>query len=206
MMYLIAIALIVVLCLVLRIAPRYLYTLVGLLLFLHPLLLSKGQAPAAFQVSIVVFLVFLSALIVNGIARAMTLRLDERDPFIITIIRRNIRFRLAGFRVGRYFVSERYSFTLLVALCLFAFWRSGFTAVAFVALLFIFIVNRWSARIIAAGALLCLVACPILLVFQQEELAERFAVYAYYLLALTTVLLVIEQVRDRQRHDKKKTV
>ncbi len=202
MIYLIILALLVLLCMVFRIASKYLYILAGMMIFLHPLLLAKGQAPVAFQLSIIAFLVFLSALIVDAIAKVFSYRLDEHGSSIINAITRNVKFKISGVQVGRHHIRGRNLSIVLVLLCILLFWGFGFSVTIFFALFFIFVVNKWSSRIIAACALVSLSACPFLLVYKQEPIAERFAVYAYYLLTLTVVLLVIEQVRDRTQHEK----
>src|SRR3989344_3621973 len=47
-------------------------------------------------------------------------------------------------------------------------------------------------RIIASESLLLLLACPILLFFKKDALAEIFALYAYYFL----IIIVIDQIRE----------
>ncbi len=54
------------------------------------------------------------------------------------------------------------------------------------------------SRIAAGVALFFLVACPILLSFSQNSLAETFAVYAYYFLVIT-VTIQIRELYPRKR-------
>lgn len=61
---------------------------------------------------------------------------------------------------------------------------------------FLFVVD---SRIAAGMALLCLVFCPIFLIFKKEVLAETIAVYAYYFLIIAVVGQVIEYVGGVKR-------
>jgi len=202
MIYLILPTALIVLCLVLKVSARYLYLLAGLLVFLHPLLLAKGQVANVQQLSIVVFLIVLSALVIDAISHIVGYRLDEQDPFIIRLIRRSLKMRLNGVRIGNRYIGKYYVAAVLALLGILLFWKVGVFAAIFGMALLVFIINGWDPRIIAGCALLCLMVCPFLLLFHQEALAESFAVYAYYVLVLTVILLVVEQVRERTPHEK----
>lgn len=202
MIYLVLPATLIVLCLVLKISARYLYLLAGVLVFLHPLLLAKGQIANVQQLSIIVFLIILSALVIDAIARIIGYRLDEQDPFIMRLIRRSLKIRIKGVRIGNRYIGKYYVVAVQALLCILLFWKVGVFAAIFGMALLVFIINEWDSRIIAGCALLCLGACPFLLLFHQEALAESFAVYAYYVLVLTVILLVVEQVREQRLHEK----
>jgi len=202
MIYLVLLVVLVVLCLILKIGSRYLYVLTGLLIFLHPLLLAKGQVAVVYQLSIVAFLVFLSALLIDVIMKVFSYQFDEQDSFVINRVKRTFKFRLSGVMIGSCHISATYWSIILAIVFIVLYAKLGVTAAAFGILLSAFVTNRWSPRIIAACALLSLSACPFLLIYKQEALAESFAVYAYYFLTLTVVLLVVEQVRDRTRDER----
>lgn len=52
------------------------------------------------------------------------------------------------------------------------------------------------SRIAAGFALICLAACPFLLIFKQEILAEAMAVYAYYFLIITVLIQIRELKKE----------
>ena len=62
---------------------------------------------------------------------------------------------------------------------------------------------QWDSRLVAGGALISLISSLILLVAKQDALAEQMAVYAFYLLAMTVVLQIIEFKRHPEVSDKK---
>lgn len=100
MMYLMLLVLIIVLCLVFKISSRYLFILAGLLIVFHPLLLAKGQITAVYQVSIVAFLLFLSALIIDAIAHITYYSIDEQDSFVINLIKQNIKIGITSVKAS----------------------------------------------------------------------------------------------------------
>jgi len=57
------------------------------------------------------------------------------------------------------------------------------------------IVWKISSRISAGLALFFLASCPVLLIFKNENLAETFAIYAYYFLVITVVGEIISLKR-----------
>lgn len=227
------------------------------MIILHPLLLARGQDSVAYQFSIIAFLVFLSALLIDAMTHIAKFTIHEEESFVINFIKRNITIKISSVKpddnvdiqkakaiikqlkalynakdtviftqndirkfinnimglisktfvalsdlslhVSR-FVLKRYFHIIAVFLCILIYWKFGFIAAAFGLLLLSFVMNRWSSRIIVAFALVSLSACPFLLLYKQESLAEGFATYAYYFLTLATVLLIIEQARDREQY------
>lgn len=63
----------------------------------------------------------------------------------------------------------------------------------------LFLVYEWENRVFGVAALLCLVACPVLLATKQDALAEQIAVYAYFFLVMTVALQLIEFKRHPER-------
>lgn len=57
----------------------------------------------------------------------------------------------------------------------------------------------WENRVIGVAAILCLVSCPILLQLKLDDQAETMAVYAYFFLAMTVALQLIEFKRFPDR-------
>ncbi|MBU1132440.1 LytR C-terminal domain-containing protein [Patescibacteria group bacterium] len=57
------------------------------------------------------------------------------------------------------------------------------------------IILRWDSRIYIAIGLVFLIACPILLAFGQDAIAEKTAIYAYYMMALGIFLQLVHYVR-----------
>jgi hypothetical protein len=64
---------------------------------------------------------------------------------------------------------------------------------------FLFIID---SRYAAGAAIVFLAACPFLLIFKQNLMAENSAIYAYYLLVIT----VLTQVRELKRDGKKSKI
>ncbi len=60
-------------------------------------------------------------------------------------------------------------------------------------------VFRLDSRIIGGVALAFLTSIPILLSLQMDVKAEQFAVYVYFLLAMTVVLQILEFRREKPR-------
>jgi len=64
--------------------------------------------------------------------------------------------------------------------------------------IFIFLIFIWSllgplpSRVLAVPALFFLSATPLLLVFNREDQAELFAVYAYYFLVMAVIRAIFE--------------
>jgi len=65
----------------------------------------------------------------------------------------------------------------------------NFLTLAYALIAFLFVLD---SRYAAGVALLCLAACPILLIYKKDAIAELFAVYAYYFLVITVVGALIE--------------
>lgn len=91
---------------------------------------------------------------------------------------------------------ERFSTAFIVVLILLmVIWSASIELIAFVTLFFAFLLYPWDNRIIAFCAMVCLAACPFLLIYNQENLAEQMATYAYYFLVITVVLQIVEYKR-----------
>jgi len=54
----------------------------------------------------------------------------------------------------------------------------------------------WDSRIVAGVVLAFLISCPILLIFERENIAEQMAIYAYYFLVMTVVLQIKEYLEE----------
>ena len=81
---------------------------------------------------------------------------------------------------------------LSLAIIAGAFWAKqnfDFTFIGTLILIYfgIAIVWRLTSRIAAGLALFFLASCPVLLALKNENLAETFAIYAYYFLVITVV-------------------
>jgi hypothetical protein len=55
-----------------------------------------------------------------------------------------------------------------------------------------FALYDWNIGIIGILALISLVACPFLIQFKQDVIAEQMAVYAFFFLTITVILQIIE--------------
>ena len=85
-----------------------------------------------------------------------------------------------------------YGILLLIILILLFIWQVNVESIFFIFIFFSFLLYGWDSRITAFGALVSLASCPVLLIFQNQSLAEDMAVYAYYFLVITVVLQIIE--------------
>jgi len=79
--------------------------------------------------------------------------------------------------------------------------KFDYTFVGTLILIYLGISMLWglSSRIAAAGALLFLAGCPVLLILKNDALAEIFAVYAYYLLVVTVLQEIVLLIKDRKK-------
>ena len=82
--------------------------------------------------------------------------------------------------------------TVIVFSLLLLIWHVAFMAVLFFAIFSSFLLYDWDNRILAFCALFFLTACPFLLVFKQENLAETAAECAFFFLVVTVALQIIE--------------
>lgn len=89
-----------------------------------------------------------------------------------------------------------YSILILIVFVLLAIWRFDREAISFIILFLSFALYNWDSRVVAGGALVSLASCPILLILKQDSVAEQMAIYAYYFLAITVILQIIEYVRN----------
>lgn len=106
-------------------------------------------------------------------------------------------------RAGRDIASKkRETVLLLIAIALMLIWAFSWEAVIFLSGFFAFLLYKWDSRIPAAGALVSLTTCPILLSFDMQAYAEQMAVYAYYFLVITVLLQMADswyQVPEEKR-------
>jgi hypothetical protein len=58
------------------------------------------------------------------------------------------------------------------------------------------------SRIAAVIALLCLISCPILLIYKKEAMAETMAIYAYYFLVITVLTQIREYIKEEKEENK----
>lgn len=193
MIYLIILILIIILSIILKIRSNYLFLLAGLLIILHPYLITKQHILAVYQLSIIVFLLFLSALIIKAIKNILPFKIDNPNSLIVNLIEKNIKITIV--RIKKDVLEKKYSSILLIILFVFLYWKINLTAAALGILFFAFILYKWDSRIIAVLALACLGACPFLLIFKKESSAENFAIYAYYFLVITIILQIVEYKR-----------
>ena len=73
--------------------------------------------------------------------------------------------------IGAFFAKQSFDYTIIGTLILIYFGVS--------------IVWKLTSSIAASFALFFLASCPILLIFKNNDLAETFAIYAYYFLVIT---------------------
>ena len=62
-----------------------------------------------------------------------------------------------------------------------------------------FLIYRWDNRVLGVAAILCLTLCPLLLAINidwSNAAAEQVAVYAFFFLAMTVVLQLIDLKRN----------
>lgn len=106
---------------------------------------------------------------------------------------KDIKFEI---KIPKFEFSDQKKFRLKLGLSLAiiagAFWAKqnfDFTFIGTLILIYfgIAIVWRLTSRITAGLALFFLASCPVLLVLKNDNLAETFAVYAYYFLVITVV-------------------
>lgn len=196
--YLIVLALIIILCIIFKIGSNYLFLLTGLLIIFHPFLIANQKITTTYQIYIIIFLLFLSALIVKSIGKLLPFKIDERDSFIVSLIKKNIKIRITGVRVGNHYIKKNYLSIILSIIFIFLIWKVNLTAAGLGVLFLAFVFNKWDSMIMAVFALVSLGVCPILLIFKNELLAENFAIYAYYFLVLTVILQIIEYRRTNK--------
>jgi len=85
---------------------------------------------------------------------------------------------------------------LVILFALMLIWRFSPGSMFFFLTFAAFVLYQWDSRIVAAGALLSLAACPILLIGGESAFAEQMAVYAYYFLIMTAALQILEYTRE----------
>lgn len=89
----------------------------------------------------------------------------------------------------------------VIAVVLMLIWSFSLEAIIFLSGFLAFLLYRWESRIPAAGALLSLITCPILLALDMQTYAEQMAVYAYYFLVMTVLLQMADSWREGSREE-----
>ncbi|MFA5644684.1 MAG: hypothetical protein WC928_04160 [Patescibacteria group bacterium] len=86
---------------------------------------------------------------------------------------------------------------IIAVILIFALFKEidviNFLVLLYALISFLFILD---SRYSAAAALIFLAACPFLLIFKKDALAENAAIYAYYFLVITVLTQIIELYRD----------
>ena len=85
---------------------------------------------------------------------------------------------------------------VLIILALALWYFVSLTAAFFWTIFVGFAIFKLDSTIVAQAALVCLVMLPILLATGKDGVAEQVAVYAYFLLAMTVGLQIIELKRN----------
>lgn len=87
---------------------------------------------------------------------------------------------------------------IIITILIFALFKEigvlDFLVLLYALISFLFIVN---SRYSAAAALIFLAACPFLLIFKKDVLAENSAIYAYYFLVITVLTQIREFKKDK---------
>jgi ABC-type multidrug transport system fused ATPase/permease subunit len=113
-----------------------------------------------------------------------------------------------GIKKAFYFIFKHWLKSLIViivfiAVAFFVSWTAAFFLSFFLA----FLIMHLDSRVPIAFALIFLVACPFLLLFQYQKWAETTAIYAYYFLVIGVILQIIEFIREpKQAEDSKEAV
>lgn len=83
----------------------------------------------------------------------------------------------------------------------------SWTAAFFFSFFLAFLLMKLDSRVPIGFALVCLIACPFILLFHYQLLADKFAIWAYYFLVIGVVLQIIEFIREpRQKEELVKKV
>lgn len=93
---------------------------------------------------------------------------------------------------------QKYKGIILVVLAMLIFFNYNLSAALNWTLFLAFLFYGWENRIIAAGALLYLASCPILLSLHKDAIAEAMAVQAYFFLVMTVVLQIVEFQKEQR--------
>ena len=91
---------------------------------------------------------------------------------------------------------------ILIAIILGVFLDWGNIEIIIFAIFIGIILRPVSSRYLAIPALFFLALTPFLLIFDREERAEEFAIYAYYFLIMAVIMGMYEVVKD----DRKKKI
>ncbi len=88
--------------------------------------------------------------------------------------------------------NKKWQGLIVVLFTIVAFLLWGISSALLWLLFLIFLVYGWENRVLAVLALICLVLCPFLLLFNKETWAEPMAVYAFFFLVMTLILQLID--------------
>lgn len=94
---------------------------------------------------------------------------------------------------------QKYKGIILAVFAVLIFFNFNLSAALNWTLFLAFLFYGWENRIIAAGALLYLASCPILLSLHKDALAEAMAVQAYFFLVMTVVLQIVEFKKEQRK-------
>jgi hypothetical protein len=94
----------------------------------------------------------------------------------------------------RYFIKKEWVRILIIIVVLIFAVFKGIEVLDFLILIYalislLFILN---SRLSAILAMICLITCPVLLVFKKDIIAETIAVYAFYFLVITVLIQIRE--------------
>lgn len=195
MVYSIILISIIIISIFLKIRSSNLFVLAGLLIILHPILIAKEQIELTSQLSIVVFLLLLSALIIKILNKLLPYKIDDQDSFIGNLIKKYVTFETTDVKILNFSIKKKYLPFVLAIIFILLIWIADITTAIFGIIFFIFLVTKWDSRILAAFTLVCLSASFIVLIFNNNIIAEDFAKYAFYFLIFTVIFQIIEYRR-----------
>ncbi len=90
--------------------------------------------------------------------------------------------------------------SILMVLVLSEFLNSEVsTLILFILLLILYFRRKYDSRILIGAALFCLVACPLFLIANNEKVAEKIAIYAYYFLVVGVIKQFVEYIREDKK-------
>jgi len=154
------------------------------------------------EILLVVTVVFL---LIEGLDWFLFLVIIATYVLIVLLI--NDTFFSKGIKKGLKDIKKDYLyfFLILIFVVLLFIWQFSFESIIFITIFVSFALYNWDSRVVAVGALISLISCPILLIIKQDAYAEKMAAYAYYFLVITVVLQIIEYKRhpDRFKDDEK---
>ncbi|OGY41178.1 MAG: hypothetical protein A2Y82_01900 [Candidatus Buchananbacteria bacterium RBG_13_36_9] len=96
-------------------------------------------------------------------------------------------------------ISKKYYSGGLVICFMLLAWLINLEMAIFLTLFAVFLLFSWENKVLAIFALIFLFSYPFFLLAQNEAIAERLALYAYYLLALALCLQIIKNLKNRSQ-------